>query len=98
MAGCKRSEPPFQDGGRVLAEAQRSLGMFNAREDNELPADGLVRFHLLAPSAGRSADVPEDAFWGRQDHELTPVIALVQGLVVMTGEVVPGVMVLGVPG
>ena len=66
---------------RLLDEVQRNLGLFEAHDDADLPAAGFVRLHVLAPSVGRHADVPEDAFWGRADHELTPVIAAVQDVV-----------------
>lgn len=67
---------------QLLAEVQRHRGMFEAAPDTDLPSAGFVRFHVLAPSAGRRlADVPEDAFWGRTDHELMPVLAAVQEVI-----------------
>jgi hypothetical protein len=65
----------------VLVVVQRNLGLFKNRDDRELPPEGLVRLHVLTSSASRRADVPEGAFWGREEHELMPVIATVQNLI-----------------
>jgi L-alanine-DL-glutamate epimerase-like enolase superfamily enzyme len=66
---------------RLLTEVQRHLGLFESPDDRGLPAPSVVRLHVLTPMEGRHADVPEDAFWGRQDHALTPVIARVQDVI-----------------
>ena len=65
----------------LLAEVQRHLGLFGAPDDRGLPASSAVRLHVLTPNGGRHADVPDDAFWGRQDHPLMPVIARVQEVI-----------------
>ena len=65
----------------ALAEVQQNLGRFNVRDDQALPPDGLVRLHVLTSSGGRHLDLPEGAFWGREEHELMPVIAMVQNLI-----------------
>lgn len=66
---------------RLLVEAQRNLGQFASKDDHGLPPAGFVRLHVLTPSVGRSIDVPENAFWGREPHELMPVIASVQAVI-----------------
>ena len=65
----------------ALVEVQRNLGLFKNRDDHALPPEGLVRLHVLTSSASRRVDVPEGAFWGREGHELTPVISTVQNLI-----------------
>ncbi len=74
---------------RLLAEVQRNLGHFNSQDDDAFPPEGLVRLHVLTPSAGRRTDVPENAFWGREDHHLMPVIALVQDVITAISSVSP---------
>jgi L-alanine-DL-glutamate epimerase-like enolase superfamily enzyme len=66
---------------KLLEEVQRHLGLFGSPDDRGLPAPSVVRLHVLTPTGGRHADVPEDAFWGRQDHALMPVIARVQDVI-----------------
>lgn len=66
---------------RLLVEVQRNLGLFSAQDDHELPPLGFVRFHVLNPSTGMQADLPEGAFWGKEGHELMPVITLVQDVI-----------------
>lgn len=66
---------------KLLAQVQLNLGFFSAPDDRGLPAASAVRLHVLTPAGNRHADVPEDAFWGRQDHALIPVIAGVQDVI-----------------
>jgi hypothetical protein len=67
---------------RLLASVQRHLDAFTGTDDDgALPVEGSVRFHVLCPGAKRMTDVPEDAFWGRANHPLTPVIAAAQGVI-----------------
>jgi L-alanine-DL-glutamate epimerase-like enolase superfamily enzyme len=66
---------------RLLAEVQRHLELFGAPDDRALPAPSLVRLHVVTPTGGRHADVPEGAFWGRLKHPLIPVIARVQDVI-----------------
>lgn len=63
---------------RVVEDHQARFG---TADGDELPRRGQVRFHLLAASGRRRADVPEDAFWGRADHDLMPVIAATQDVI-----------------
>jgi hypothetical protein len=60
---------------QLLATVQVHLAAFDTADDGGYPAYGTVRFHLLTGAAGRYADVPDDAFWGRAAHPLKPVIA-----------------------
>jgi hypothetical protein len=66
---------------RLLSVVQDHLASFRRHDDVELPAPGLVRFHILSPSGPRGEDVPEDSYWGRAPHQLMPVIAAVQDVV-----------------
>ncbi len=66
---------------RLLAVIESHLGGFWSIEDDGFPIRGLVRIHVLLPQSRRVADVPEDNFWGKAPHPLTPVIAAVQRVV-----------------
>ena len=74
---------------RLLVAAQEQLDRFSEPDDGSHPDAGLVRFHLLRPDGRVRADVPEDAFWGRAEHPLMPVIAAVQQLVSELSRVPP---------
>ncbi len=74
---------------RLLRVVQAHLGLFGGGEDRSLPPLGSVRLHLLTPSGGRLADLPEDSFWGRAPHELMPVIASIQDLITAIRELTP---------
>jgi hypothetical protein len=63
---------------QLLATVQAHLAAFGTADDGGYPAYGTVRFHLLTGAAGRYADVPDGAFWGRAAHPLKPVIAALQ--------------------
>jgi hypothetical protein len=65
----------------LLTSVEHHFDSFPDRGDASLPPVGLVRFHLLSESGARVSDVPEDAFWGRVDHSLMPVIAATQNLI-----------------
>jgi hypothetical protein len=64
----------------LLTSAQQHLDAFTRTDDGALPGSGSVRLHVLSSAGPRMIDVPEDAFWGRVDHPLLPVIAAVQGV------------------
>ena len=74
---------------QALAEAQRNIGLFESPDDHGLPPAGSVRFHVLTSPEGRCADVPADAFWGREAHRLMPVITTVQHLITALSAVSP---------
>jgi len=65
----------------LLGVVQHQLDDVTGPEDTSLPPRGVVRFHVLTPAGGRTADVPEDAFWGRAEHPLMPVIAATQQVI-----------------
>lgn len=66
---------------QLLTTIQRHLDAFDDVDDRSLPPSGVVRFHVLTPTGTRRTDVPEDSFWGRTPHDLTPVIAATQELI-----------------
>jgi hypothetical protein len=66
---------------QLLSDVQVNLGLFSSMDDQQLPPPGLVRIHVLSPASGRRADLPEGAFWGHQNHELTDVIVCVQTVI-----------------
>lgn len=74
----------------LLGEVQGHLLMFSDTADAHLPEPGAVRFHVLSSSGARSADVSEDAFWGREPHRLMPIIAALQQLISAINEASPG--------
>jgi len=65
----------------LLSSVQQHFDSFMHNDDGSLPPSGLVRFHLLSTRGPRKADVPEDAFWGRVDHPLMPIIAATQNVI-----------------
>lgn len=73
----------------LLVEVQQHLGLIHSRDDPGFPDAGFVRFHILAPSMGRFVDVPDAAFWGREDHDLMPVIARAQNVITAMSAVSP---------
>ena len=66
---------------QLLETVQAHLNSFAVGDDGGRPEMGTVRFHVLAKEAGRFADVSTDAFWGRADHSLTPVIIKIQEVI-----------------
>jgi hypothetical protein len=65
----------------LLAAVEQHFDQFTDDDDPALPPRGIVRFHLLGPAGRRTADLPDEAFWGRADHPLMPVIAAAQELI-----------------
>ena len=66
---------------RLLSVVQAHLGLFTEDDGDDLPTAGTVRFHVLTPAGRRRADAPEEAFWGRGEHELMPVIVAAQEVI-----------------
>jgi len=58
-----------------------STAVCSSRPKNRLPSGPVVRFHGFGPAGPLLAEVPEDAFWGRAEHPLTPVIAATQDVI-----------------
>src|SRR4051812_19903215 len=50
----------------LLALVDRRLDEFGEDDDSEQPIGARVRFFVLTPDGRRVADVPDDAFWGRE--------------------------------
>ena len=50
-------------------------------DDTRHPLADRVKFFALTSAGRRMREVPESAFWGRERHELTPLIAKVRALV-----------------
>jgi len=73
----------------LLAAVQQHLDAVTVGDDQALPPSGSVRFHVLSGGARRMVDVPEDAFWGRVDHPLIPVIAAAQRVISSMQEIGP---------
>jgi len=66
---------------RLLEVVQAHLGSITDDDDGGLPERGSVRLHVLTKKGLRSTDIPEDAFWGRTAHPLTPVVGGVQDVI-----------------
>jgi hypothetical protein len=66
---------------RLLALVDQRLEEFGEDDETEQPIGARVRFFVLTPEGRRVADVPDAAFWGRDEHELTPVIAAAQEVI-----------------
>lgn len=65
----------------LLAVVDRRLEEFGEDDDTEQPIGARVRFFVLTPEGRRVVDVPDAAFWGHEEHELTPVIAAAQEVI-----------------
>lgn len=72
----------------VASATRRLLGVVDAHlagvpleGTDELPPASTVRIHVLRPDGRRHVDLPADAFWGRIDHELVPLIDAVQDVI-----------------
>ena len=64
---------------RLLETTQAHLSLFSVNDDGSRSEVGAVRFHVVSKdAAGRFAEIPTEAFWGRADHALMPVIIKVQ--------------------
>jgi hypothetical protein len=66
---------------RLLEVVDSQLALFSRADDGSLPEAGSVRIHVLGFDGSLAADVPEDCFWGRAEHELTPTIAATQEVI-----------------
>lgn len=85
--GAGAHEAVAEANERLLSVVQTHLEVFTLASDGSLPDSGHVRFHVLTPSERRYVDVSLDAFWGRADHQLTPMVASVQDLITAISEV-----------
>jgi hypothetical protein len=65
----------------LLAVIDERLDEFGEDDDTEQPIGARVRFFVLTPQGRRIADLPDAAFWGGEEHELTPVIAAAQQVI-----------------
>jgi hypothetical protein len=68
-------------GQRLLAEVAARVELFRDTPDEGLPPTGSVRIHALGPAGHRNADMPVESFWGREGHELAPLIAAAQDVI-----------------
>ena len=75
------SHPPVPQAiHQLLTAIEPHLGEFWTDEDEGFPSEGFARIHVLLPDSRRAADVPEASFWGKEPHQLMPVIGAVQGV------------------
>jgi hypothetical protein len=72
---------------RLLSTIQLYLERFVPEASTSPPPPGTVRLFVLTPGGRRVADIPEDAFWGRIQHALTPVIEAAQGTITAVREI-----------
>jgi hypothetical protein len=75
---------------QLLGVVEAHLSFFVEPDDQSLPSGGFVRFHLLSPTGPRRVDIVEDAFWGRVQNPLMPVIAATQQVIAAIRSVSPG--------
>ena len=73
----------------LLRTIEQQLGDFAESADTAQPPVGTVRVFVLTPSGRRVADAPEDAFWGRMQGPLTPVLMAAQNVVTAMRQVSP---------
>jgi hypothetical protein len=73
----------------LLAAVDAHLDQFAGPVDSSLPPAGTVRFHVLGVSGGHTKDVSEDAFWGRANDPLMPVIMAAQRVITAMREASP---------
>ncbi len=83
VRGLVSSSPDSPDVSGIVVDVPGSGGFASivALADGTTSMYTSMRLHVLTPTGGRHVDVPEDAFWGRQDHALMPVIARVQDVI-----------------
>jgi hypothetical protein len=86
IIGAGMREPVAEATHALLATIEPRLGSFAPSADRTLPDAATVRFHVLTPHGRHTADVPEEAFWGRAPHTLVPVIAATQHVVTLMRE------------
>jgi hypothetical protein len=65
----------------LLRTVEAHLSLFPSEDDASFPGPGQVRFHVLGLSGRRRAEVPDDAFWGRQPDRLIQVISATQDVI-----------------
>ena len=66
---------------QLLTIVQRELAHFYETTDTSHTAAGAVRIFAPSPTGLRSTDVSDDAFWGRAEDRLSPVIAAIQAVI-----------------
>jgi hypothetical protein len=85
--GAGQHEPVAAATHELLEMIEEHLHQFSESDDVAHPESGNVRVFALTPSGRRVADAPEDAFWGRAQGPLTPVLMAVQDVVSAIREV-----------
>jgi len=70
--------PVAEATGRLLSAAASQVASFIEPDSGDWPPAGSVRFHLISAQGNRYVDVPEACFWGRESHELMPLIKAAQ--------------------
>ncbi len=65
----------------LLGAAASSIEHFVEADTGDWPLAGTVRIHLVSQDGNRFLDLPESVFWGREDHELNPLVAAAQSVV-----------------
>ncbi|MEY9854562.1 hypothetical protein ABH935_000159 [Catenulispora sp. GAS73] len=68
---------------RLLTTTQAYLKYFSSADEGGRPPRGTTRVHVVNTGAGRFADLPTEAFWGRAGtgHPLWPVVMKVQAVI-----------------
>jgi hypothetical protein len=89
IIGAGFHEPVRAAVDAVLNKVVEHVPGWTLDEDTRHPPADLVKFFALTSAGRRVNEVPEAAFWGRERHELTPLIAAVQALISAVRSVAP---------
>jgi hypothetical protein len=80
VIGAGRYRPVAEASRHLLSTVASHAASFAAKDSGERPPAGSVRFHLVSSEGNRYLDVPEACFWGREKHDLMPLIEAAQGV------------------
>jgi hypothetical protein len=78
--GAGGQRPVAEATGLLLSAAVSHAESFIETDAGDWPPAGSVRFHLVSSQGNQYVDVPEACFWGRESHDLMPLIEAAQGV------------------
>jgi uncharacterized protein len=81
VIGAGRYRPVAEASRHLLSTVASQAASFAAKDSGEWPPAGSVRFHLVSSEGNRYLDVPEACFWGREKHDLMPLIEAAQRVI-----------------
>jgi hypothetical protein len=79
--GAGNFRPVAKATRQLLNVAAAHMDAFVETDVGDWPTPGSVRFHLVTAKSNRFLDIPESSFWGRETHEVMPIIEAAQAVV-----------------